>query len=62
VVLVRSPRLAIDTPSLKGSISLKGGMIDDLSLAKYHETIDPKSPLIDLLSPAAPASSLKEAS
>jgi YidC/Oxa1 family membrane protein insertase len=47
-----SPRLAIDTPSLKGSISLKGGMIDDLSLAKYHETIDPKSPLIDLLSPA----------
>ena len=37
-------RVAIDTDSLKGSISLKGGCIDELSLVKYHETIDPHSP------------------
>ena len=28
--LAQSPRIAIDTPSLKGSIALKGGRIDDL--------------------------------
>src|SRR5690242_13920803 len=42
--LAASPRVAIDTPSLKGSIALKGGRIDDLALVKYHETVDPKSP------------------
>src|SRR5262245_42874106 len=38
-----SPRVGIQTPSLIGSISLKGGRIDDLVLAKYRETVDPKS-------------------
>ena len=47
-----SPRLEIDTPSLKGSIALEGGRIDDLVLAKYHETVDPKSPNVVLFSPA----------
>src|SRR5689334_209001 len=42
--LALSPRVAIDTPSLTGSISLKGGRIDDVSLKNYRETIDPKSP------------------
>jgi YidC/Oxa1 family membrane protein insertase len=51
-VLNRSPRVAIDTARLQGSISLRGGRIDDLSLAQYHETIDPKSPAIALFSPA----------
>ena len=50
--LKQSARIPIDTPSLKGSIALKGGRIDDVSLARYHETIDPNSPLIDLLSPS----------
>jgi YidC/Oxa1 family membrane protein insertase len=45
-------RIAIDTPSLKGSIALKGARIDDVLLAKYRETIDPNSPLIELLSPS----------
>src|SRR5215472_3699313 len=45
-------RIAIDTPSLKGSIALKGGRIDDVSLSKYRETVDPNSPPIDLLSPS----------
>ena len=35
--LADSPRLKIDTPSLRGSIALKGGRIDDLVLVKYRE-------------------------
>ena len=50
-VLQSSPRIAIDTPSLSGSISLKGAEIDDLQLKRYHETVDPGSPTITLLSP-----------
>ncbi|MGD9845310.1 MAG: membrane protein insertase YidC [Variibacter sp.] len=50
--LAASPRIAIDTPSVKGSVALKGGRIDDLSLVKYRETVDPKSPAIVLLSPS----------
>ena len=46
-----SPRIKIDTPKLTGSIALKGGRIDDLDLKGYHETIDPKSPLVQLLRP-----------
>ncbi len=44
-------RVAITTPRLKGSIALKGGRIDDLALAAYRETIDPKSANIALFSP-----------
>ena len=51
--LARSPRVVIETPSLKGSIALKGGLIDDLTLVKHHETVDPKSPNVILLSPLA---------
>jgi YidC/Oxa1 family membrane protein insertase len=50
--LAASPRVLIDTPSLAGSIALKGGRIDDLSLIRYHETVDPHSPPIVLLSPS----------
>src|SRR5499427_9106818 len=50
--LALSPRVRIDTPSLSGSISLKGGRIDDLSLVKYRETVDPSSPPIVLLAPS----------
>ncbi|HTR13813.1 MAG TPA: membrane protein insertase YidC [Roseiarcus sp.] len=49
--LEASPRVAIDTPSLGGSIDLRGGKLDDLVLKDYHETIDKKSPLIRLFSP-----------
>ena len=45
------PRIKIETPSLHGSIALKGARFDDLTLAKYHETVDPKSPEVLLLSP-----------
>ncbi len=51
-VIAASPRVAIDTPKLHGSIDLKGGRIDDLSLEQYRETTDPNSPAIVLLSPS----------
>src|SRR5208282_221911 len=50
-VLAASPRVAIDTPSIGGSIDLKGGKIDDIILKDYRQTIDPKSPNIRLFSP-----------
>src|SRR5690606_39779214 len=40
----QSPRLPIETPSLRGSLNLKGGRIDDLHLRHYHETVRPGSP------------------
>ncbi|WP_407048535.1 membrane protein insertase YidC [Methyloraptor flagellatus] len=53
--IARSPRLAIDTPALAGSINLAGGRIDDLKLKGYRETVDRSSPNIVLLSPAGAA-------
>ncbi len=50
--LATSPRVAIDTPLLKGSIALKGARIDDVALAKYRETVKPDSPIVKLLSPS----------
>lgn len=52
VVLAEAPRVAIDTPRLKGSINLKGARIDDLVLLDYKETVAKDSPPIRLLSPA----------
>jgi YidC/Oxa1 family membrane protein insertase len=54
-VVQSSPRVAIDTPSLSGSINLKGAQFDDLHLKRYHETVDPSSPRITLLSPVGTA-------
>jgi len=50
--LKASPRIKIETPSVSGSISLKGALIDDLHLSNYRETIDPGSPTITFLSPS----------
>jgi len=52
VVLRETPRLTVDTPSLQGSINLKGARFDDLLLVRQRETIDRKSPPVRLLSPA----------
>ncbi|PVE22429.1 membrane protein insertase YidC [Microvirga sp. KLBC 81] len=49
--LANSKRVTIDTPAIAGSINLRGGRIDDVSLKNYRETVDPKSPNIVLLSP-----------
>jgi YidC/Oxa1 family membrane protein insertase len=50
--IAKSERVAIDTPSLKGSINLTGARIDDLVLVKYRETVEPNSANVVLLSPA----------
>jgi YidC/Oxa1 family membrane protein insertase len=50
--LARTPRVAVDTSAIAGSINLRGGRIDDVALKNYHETVDPRSPRIVLLSPA----------
>ena len=50
-------RVAIDTPSLHGSLSLIGGRLDALTLVKYHVTPDPRGDEITLLTPpGSPAS------
>src|SRR5690606_34317377 len=51
-LLAASPRVKIDTPTIHGSISLRGGRIDDVALIRYRETVDPKSPAIVLLAPS----------
>jgi YidC/Oxa1 family membrane protein insertase len=51
--LAKTQRLPIDTPSLTGSINLTGGRLDDLRLKDYRLTVDPNSPIIELLNPQA---------
>jgi YidC/Oxa1 family membrane protein insertase len=55
VAIAATPRVKIDTPSVSGSISLKGARIDDLSLIKFRDTVDPSSPAIELYSPSGTA-------
>ncbi len=50
--IAASSRIKIDTPRLSGSIALKGARVDDLSLEKFRDTVDPKSPAIVLFSPS----------
>tara|TARA_R110000772_G_scaffold179004_1_gene290420 strand:- start:25 stop:1782 length:1758 start_codon:yes stop_codon:yes gene_type:complete len=53
--LATSPRVQINAPRLHGSISLIGRVIDDLTLIDYHETVDPLSAEIVVLSPRGAA-------
>ncbi|MCU4654093.1 membrane protein insertase YidC [Roseibacterium sp. SDUM158016] len=55
VALDESARIQIETPSLEGSISLRGGRIDDLSLREYRETIEEDAPIVRLLAPTGGA-------
>jgi len=50
--IAQSPRIAIDSPTLHGSIALKGARFDDLTLKKYKEALDADSPNVTLFSPA----------
>lgn len=45
-------RIAISTPSLHGSLRLKGARFDELYLSKYKQNMEPDSPDVELLSPA----------
>ena len=49
--LASGPRVSIRTPSLLGSINLKGAQIDDLLLLNQRQTIAKDSPPVRLLSP-----------
>ncbi len=51
-VLGSTPRVRIETPSLEGSINLKGARIDDLVLLRERQGIGGNSPPVRLLSPA----------
>jgi YidC/Oxa1 family membrane protein insertase len=51
-VLAETPRVAISTPRLRGSINLRGARIDDLVLTTHTESMAKDSPPIRLLSPA----------
>lgn len=44
-------RVPIQTPTLRGSLSLLGGRIDDLFLTRYPETLDEGSPPVELYRP-----------
>ena len=46
-----SERVTINTPSLSGSINLKGAILDDLILLKYNEKLNDNSKKITLFSP-----------
>ncbi|SDW87942.1 membrane protein insertase YidC [Roseicitreum antarcticum] len=50
-----APRVTIETPSLRGTISLDGGRLDDLSLTTYRETLDEDSDIVHLFSPVGGA-------
>jgi YidC/Oxa1 family membrane protein insertase len=50
LALKNSNRLQIDTPSFTGSINLKGGRLDDLTLKGYKQDVD-SDKMVDLLDP-----------
>jgi len=52
-VLKASPRVPIDAKRIVGSISLKGGVLDDVTLRDYRETVKKDSASVHLLNPAA---------
>lgn len=51
-VLKESPRIAIETPRIRGSIALKGARIDDIVLPTYREALKKDSPPVRLFSPS----------
>ncbi|MGI8841322.1 MAG: membrane protein insertase YidC [Caulobacteraceae bacterium] len=53
--LALSPRVIVDTPSLAGSIALKGARLDDLFLKNYHVAVAKTSPRVELLRPEGAA-------
>ena len=46
-----SQRIAIETPSVSGSLTLKGSRIDDLYLKQYRERLAQNSPPVELFRP-----------
>lgn len=52
VVLAENPRVAIETPRLRGSIDLQGARLDDLTLTDHTTELDKDSPPVRLFSPS----------
>ncbi|QCI65399.1 membrane protein insertase YidC [Phreatobacter stygius] len=50
-VIAATPRIAIETPRLTGSINLVGARVDDLVLATYRETVEKNSANVILFAP-----------
>ena len=50
--IAATPRVAIDTRSLKGSVSLTGARIDDLVLPLYRQEVANNSPPVEFFSPS----------
>ncbi len=48
-------RIAIQNSSVSGSLSLRGGRIDDLALTNYRETLDEDAETVRLMRPAGEA-------
>jgi YidC/Oxa1 family membrane protein insertase len=53
--LAASPRVPVETPALKGSISLRGARLDNLFLTQYRQTTDKTSPPVEMLRPEGTA-------
>ncbi|KAF0181727.1 MAG: preprotein translocase subunit YidC [Alphaproteobacteria bacterium] len=53
VAVATGKRVKFDAPGVDGSIALDGGRIDDLSLKRYRQTVDPTSPEVVFLNPEA---------
>ena len=49
--VAQSPRLPVRTPSLTGSVSLRGARIDDLFITRHRATADPRSGPVELFRP-----------
>jgi YidC/Oxa1 family membrane protein insertase len=49
--LADGPRVAIETPKLKGSLSLIGARIDDITLTNYRQTVAKDAPPVRLFAP-----------
>jgi YidC/Oxa1 family membrane protein insertase len=50
--LALTKRVPIETPAIRGSVNLTGGRIDDILLREHRETVDKKSPPVELFSPS----------
>ena len=49
--VAQSPRLPVRTPSLTGSVSLRGARLDDLFITRHRATADPRSGPVELFRP-----------
>lgn len=47
----QTDRVTFDNPRMFGSITLKGGLFDDVELKNYREELDPESPPVNILAP-----------